>query len=32
VLVAVADIARPFQGGVHVSDIAFRRARQNMKN
>jgi hypothetical protein len=32
VLVAVADIARPFQGGVHVSDIAFRRAQQNMKN
>jgi hypothetical protein len=32
VLVAVADIARPFQGGVHVSDIAFQRARQNMKN
>jgi hypothetical protein len=32
VLVAVADIARPFQGGVHVSDIAFRRARQNMNN
>jgi hypothetical protein len=31
VLVAVADIARPFQGGVHVSDIAFRRARQNME-
>ena len=30
VLVAVADIARPFQGGVHVSDIAFRRAQQNM--
>ncbi len=31
-LVAVADIDRPFQGGVHVSDFAFRRAEQNMKN
>ncbi len=31
VLVAVADIDRPFQGTVHVSDMAFRRAQQNMK-
>jgi len=30
VLVAVADIDRPFQGSVHVSDAAFRRALQNM--
>jgi hypothetical protein len=31
VLVAIADIDRPFQGSVHVSDFAFRRAQQNMK-
>jgi hypothetical protein len=31
VLVAIADIDRPFQGSVHVSDLAFRRAQQNMK-
>jgi len=31
VLVAVADIDRPFQGAVHVSDYAFRRAQHNMK-
>jgi hypothetical protein len=32
VLVAIADIDRPFQGSVHVSDFAFRRAQQNMKD
>jgi Protein of unknown function (DUF4239) len=31
VLVAIADIDRPFQGSVHVSDAAFRRAQLNMK-
>jgi Protein of unknown function (DUF4239) len=31
VLVAVADINRPFQGSVHVSDYAFRRAQMEMK-
>jgi hypothetical protein len=30
-LVAIADINRPFQGEVHVSDLAFRRALQNMQ-
>jgi hypothetical protein len=30
-LVAVADIDRPYQGSVHVSDLAFRRAQQGMK-
>ena len=30
-LVAIADIDRPFQGGVHVSDHAFRRAQVNMQ-
>jgi uncharacterized protein DUF4239 len=30
VLVAIADINRPFQGSVHVSDAAFHRAQQNM--
>ena len=30
-LVAVADIDRPFQGTVHVSDYAFRRARHSMQ-
>jgi hypothetical protein len=30
-LVAIADIHRPFQGLVHVSDYAFRRAQQNMQ-
>jgi Protein of unknown function (DUF4239) len=32
VLVAVADINRPFQGSVHVSDYAFRRAQMDMKD
>lgn len=31
VLVAIADIDRPYQGSVHVSDAAFRRAQTNMK-
>jgi hypothetical protein len=31
VLVAIADINRPFQGSVHVSDYAFRRAQMEMK-
>jgi hypothetical protein len=31
VLVAVADINRPFQGSVHVSDYTFRRAQMDMK-
>lgn len=31
VLVAVADINRPFQGSVHVSDYAFRRAQVDMQ-
>jgi hypothetical protein len=31
VLVAIADIDRPFQGSVHVSDLAFRRAQQSLK-
>jgi Protein of unknown function (DUF4239) len=30
-LVAIADINRPFQGSVHVSDYAFRRAQMDMK-
>ena len=30
VLVAIADIDRPFQGGVHVSSYAFERAREVM--
>jgi hypothetical protein len=30
-LVAIADIHRPFQGLVHVSDLAFRRSQQNMQ-
>ena len=30
-LAAIADINRPFQGGVHVSDYAFRRAQAEMK-
>ncbi len=29
-LVAIADIHRPFQGVVHVSDYAFKRAQENM--
>ena len=29
-LVAIADIDRPFQGSVHVTNSAFQRARQNM--
>jgi hypothetical protein len=31
VLVAIADIDRPFQGAVHVSDLAFRRAQDSLK-
>ena len=31
VLVAIADIDRPFQGSVHVSSYAFQRAQQSMK-
>ncbi|MGC2163880.1 MAG: DUF4239 domain-containing protein [Silvibacterium sp.] len=31
VLAAIGDIDRPFQGSVHVSDSAFRRAQMNMK-
>jgi hypothetical protein len=31
VLIAIADIDRPFQGTVHVSDAAFRRAQINMR-
>jgi hypothetical protein len=31
VLVAVADINRPFQGSVHVSEFAFRRAQIDMQ-
>ncbi len=31
VLVAIADINRPFQGSVHVSDYAFRRAQSDMQ-
>ena len=30
-LVAIFDIHRPFQGVIHVSDYAFRRAQQNMQ-
>jgi hypothetical protein len=30
-LTAIADIDRPFQGSVHVSDFAFQRAQQSMK-
>jgi hypothetical protein len=30
-LVAITDIHRPFQGLIHVSDYAFRRAQQNMQ-
>jgi hypothetical protein len=30
-LVAIADIDRPFQGSVHVQDIAFRRAQEHMR-
>lgn len=30
VLLAIADIDRPFQGSVHVRDAAFRRAQQAM--
>lgn len=32
VLAAIADINRPFQGSVHVSDYAFRRAQNEMKD
>jgi hypothetical protein len=32
VLVAIADIDRPFQGAVHVSSYAFEQARQSMKD
>jgi Protein of unknown function (DUF4239) len=31
VLLAIADIDRPFQGSVHVRDAPFRRAQQSMK-
>jgi hypothetical protein len=31
-LAAIADINRPFQGSVHVSDYAFRRAQVDMKD
>ncbi|AXC10455.1 putative integral membrane protein [Acidisarcina polymorpha] len=31
VLVAIADIDRPFQGSVHVSSVAFERALENVK-
>ena len=31
VLVAIADIDRPFQGSVHVNDSAFTRAQLNMQ-
>jgi len=31
VLVAIADIDRPYQGSVHVSDFAFRRVQHTMK-
>jgi hypothetical protein len=31
VLVAIADINRPYQGSVHVNDLAFRRAQMDMK-
>jgi hypothetical protein len=31
VLVAIADINRPYQGSVHVGDLAFRRAQVDMK-
>ncbi len=30
-LVAIADINRPFQGDIHISDLAFRRAQINMQ-
>jgi hypothetical protein len=30
-LAAIADINRPYQGSVHVSDYAFRRAQMEMK-
>jgi hypothetical protein len=30
VLVAIADIDRPFQGSVHINDFAFQRAQRNM--
>jgi hypothetical protein len=31
VLIAIADINRPYQGSVHVGDLAFRRAQMDMK-
>lgn len=31
VMLAIADVNRPFQGWVHVSDFAFQRAKQNMR-
>jgi Protein of unknown function (DUF4239) len=31
-LVAIADIDRPFEGSIHISDYAFQRAHENMKN
>ena len=30
VLLAIADINRPFQGSVHVNNYAFQRAQENM--
>jgi hypothetical protein len=32
ILVAIADINRPYQGSVHVGDFAFRRAQINMRD
>jgi hypothetical protein len=32
VLVAIADIDRPFQGSVHVANTAFKRAQMNMRD
>jgi hypothetical protein len=31
VMLAIADVNRPFQGWVHVSNYAFQRAKQNMR-
>jgi hypothetical protein len=30
VMLAIADVDRPYQGWVHISDYPFRRAQQNM--
>jgi hypothetical protein len=32
VLLAIADVNRPFRGWVHVSNYAFYRAQENMKD